>query len=264
MKGGGKRSAQPGAKPPGRSAEREILPEEGLEPTHCCQYRILSPARLPVPPPRRGRESIVPAQKGKVQRYGGVSSNRECAKFQRMDKGLSSSVVFLLLLSGCSTSTPQPPPPHSSVQASEVFLSRGSLTGTSFEQYKLTAGQLYYECGTMNRNRYAASEQDLLQLSPEAEGAIQDLARSFDTLFGQPPPRLDPPGNSNGVFDPGQASFVVSNGKETREIRTSLDTIANASSPLPGRLKRFVMALRGAVPKEPCGSSAFFGLGREQ
>lgn len=23
------------------------MPEEGLEPTHCCQYWILSPARLP-------------------------------------------------------------------------------------------------------------------------------------------------------------------------------------------------------------------------
>ena len=25
----------------------ELVPAEGLEPTHCCQYWILSPARLP-------------------------------------------------------------------------------------------------------------------------------------------------------------------------------------------------------------------------
>ncbi len=26
---------------------------EGIEPSHCCQYWILSPARLPIPPPAR-------------------------------------------------------------------------------------------------------------------------------------------------------------------------------------------------------------------
>lgn len=26
---------------------------EGIEPSHCCQYGILSPARLPVPPSQR-------------------------------------------------------------------------------------------------------------------------------------------------------------------------------------------------------------------
>lgn len=29
------------------------MPEKGIEPPHCCQYRILNPARLPVPPLRR-------------------------------------------------------------------------------------------------------------------------------------------------------------------------------------------------------------------
>jgi hypothetical protein len=28
------------------------VPTEGIEPTHCCQYWILSPARLPIPPRR--------------------------------------------------------------------------------------------------------------------------------------------------------------------------------------------------------------------
>ena len=30
----------------------EVVPGEGIEPTLCCQNRILSPARLPVPPAR--------------------------------------------------------------------------------------------------------------------------------------------------------------------------------------------------------------------
>ena len=29
-----------------------MVPEAGLEPAHCCQYWILNPARLPIPPLR--------------------------------------------------------------------------------------------------------------------------------------------------------------------------------------------------------------------
>jgi hypothetical protein len=31
-----------------------LVPREGIEPSHGCPYRILSPARLPIPPPRHG------------------------------------------------------------------------------------------------------------------------------------------------------------------------------------------------------------------
>src|SRR4249920_3781198 len=34
---------------------RRRVPAEGIEPTHPCEYWILSPARLPVPPRRRFR-----------------------------------------------------------------------------------------------------------------------------------------------------------------------------------------------------------------
>ena len=35
------------------SRKKKVVPEVGLEPTHCCQYWILSPARLPIPPLRQ-------------------------------------------------------------------------------------------------------------------------------------------------------------------------------------------------------------------
>src|SRR5690625_1144888 len=31
-----------------------MVPGEGIEPSLCCQKRILSPSRLPIPPPRPG------------------------------------------------------------------------------------------------------------------------------------------------------------------------------------------------------------------
>ena len=36
----------------------EDLPKEGLEPSHCCQYGILNPARLPIPPLRRPSSGV--------------------------------------------------------------------------------------------------------------------------------------------------------------------------------------------------------------
>jgi hypothetical protein len=35
-----------------------MVPEEGVEPTRPCGHRILSPARLPVPPLRVGNSKI--------------------------------------------------------------------------------------------------------------------------------------------------------------------------------------------------------------
>ena len=40
--------------PAADSSDAHLVPVEGIEPTLCCQNRILSPTRLPVPPHRRG------------------------------------------------------------------------------------------------------------------------------------------------------------------------------------------------------------------
>lgn len=36
-----------------------LVPGEGLEPSHCYQHRILSPARLPIPPSRLVKLEII-------------------------------------------------------------------------------------------------------------------------------------------------------------------------------------------------------------
>ena len=42
-----------------------MVPREGLEPSHCHQHRILSPARLPIPPPRQLWGGVIIAKKHK-------------------------------------------------------------------------------------------------------------------------------------------------------------------------------------------------------
>lgn len=36
----------------------ELVPRVGLEPTRCHHHRILSPARLPISPPRQGEREV--------------------------------------------------------------------------------------------------------------------------------------------------------------------------------------------------------------
>src|SRR5258706_5731289 len=41
---------------------RILVPEEGVEPTRPCDHRILSPARLPVPPLGHGEQNTIPRE----------------------------------------------------------------------------------------------------------------------------------------------------------------------------------------------------------
>ncbi len=46
-----------------------MVPGEGLEPSLCCQNRILNPARLPIPPPRPGEGPLVYRRDSWVQGF---------------------------------------------------------------------------------------------------------------------------------------------------------------------------------------------------
>ena len=62
------------------------LPTEGIEPTHCCQYWILSPARLPIPPRRlfARRQLLIPLRRNasaEVEKTG-VQELQELQEFR--------------------------------------------------------------------------------------------------------------------------------------------------------------------------------------
>ena len=63
-----------------RRGNRRMVLEEGIEPTRPCGHRILSPARLPVPPLEHYRQEQVstPLRLRSSQRDGSVSGNATC------------------------------------------------------------------------------------------------------------------------------------------------------------------------------------------
>src|SRR5206468_575041 len=54
------------------------LPAEGLEPTRPCGHWILSPARLPIPPRRRGREHTHFARRDEHFDWPGTQGASHC------------------------------------------------------------------------------------------------------------------------------------------------------------------------------------------
>jgi hypothetical protein len=172
--------------------------------------------------------------------------------------------LVAVLMSGCGSTAPTPTAPTDSSGpiSVEVFLSRGSLNGTDFEQYKFNGPNLYYECGKIARGRYASQQQEFIAVNTETSTALSARLQDLHAIAERSPAPLDPPGKSNGMFDPGQATFAFTGSSGTKELRTSLDGIVNSASSVPGKLQRLAVALRGIPPASPCGNAEFYGLGR--
>jgi hypothetical protein len=84
-----------------------MVPEEGIEPTLCCQNRILSPARLPVPPFRRGSRIIRESDPATKQRVSRKTSNAPRLPVARWISGhrWTSLIGYLLSFDVCGRVT---------------------------------------------------------------------------------------------------------------------------------------------------------------
>lgn len=80
------------------------MPAEGLEPTHSCEYWILSPARLPVPPRRRrersnyeddGPAQALPISSSGCRLRGGPKISRKIMALRNPDGDRRSTVMFI-------------------------------------------------------------------------------------------------------------------------------------------------------------------------
>ena len=100
-----------------------MVPEEGVEPTRPCGHRILSPARLPVPPLRRMKSII-----GSSRNFFNRSSNPRNAG--SLPAPLSSRLIHV------GEGRFSPPPPRTRVQKN-----RASLLGPARPSAALAGGR---------------------------------------------------------------------------------------------------------------------------
>lgn len=166
-------------------------------------------------------------------------------------------------LSACSTIKQAPPSVENEKLSYQLYLSRSSMQGTDFEQYKLTPQGLFYECGIIHRGRPEVKSQGIQALEGDALQGTRELAQKISADLGTTqPPLFDPPGSNAGFADPGKFLLSLVIGDQAREVKTSLDGVEKARTRVEGHAKEFAESVRGSVTTSLCGSHDFYGIGR--
>ncbi len=181
-----------------------------------------------------------------------------------MRNSLFLSLLFVLF--GCSSATIDGVPEHISpteVRSVELFLSRSSMNKTEFEQLKLTAGNLFAECGQIRAGRFYSESQGLEPLEVSDEQTIKVKATELLALIRENDPQLDGPGNNDSFFDPGQFYLTINGDKSQTSIKTSLDSISEPTTESEKTLHDLATTLRSIAGSSLCSNRTFYGIGTE-
>lgn len=178
-----------------------------------------------------------------------------------------SSRSLLLLLTcllpvSCSifASSPAPLGNDRKVDALELFVSRASLGTVEFEQYKVSEGLLFAECGAISRGRFVPREQNSFDLSSEEQQRISGKAAEFLAFTAQENLSLAPAGDNSSLADPGQFYLTLVMPEGRKEFMTSLDAVTNADGRTQEKLKEMAELIRRSSAFGHCGLKDFYGL----
>jgi hypothetical protein len=179
-------------------------------------------------------------------------------------------ILLLLGFSACSTNESSPSTSNqdklATIQSIDLYLSRATFSGAQFEQFKFTNGKLFAECGKIAGGRQTATYQDLRKLSSEDNFAINSKTNTLIAFASSHELKLDEPGKSSSMFDPGQYELKINSSSGSTSIKTSLDAVSTASKTSEENLRVLAKTLRDiAMHHSPsstlCGNKKFFDLG---
>lgn len=135
------------------------------------------------------------------------------------------------------------------------------MSAAEFEQYKVSPGGVFAECGAFSRGRTHPEHQSFAPATPEKKRELEVAAWDVYDYISEHPQSFDAPGRSDGMFDPGQFTLVVDSGEKRIEVKTSVNAIANSSAPAERKILRLATLIRGSSPGSSCGRHDFYGIG---
>jgi hypothetical protein len=165
----------------------------------------------------------------------------------------------------------------------DVFSARGFLGGSEYEQYKMSEGLLWRECGAVRSKPGAASQgsqpgDQIFSPDPSlnpAERRVEDVQKSeqvtledsVNALLAEvnaAPGRKNPlPGGIFSLAEPGLFEMAVEvNGKKTR-IVSSVDAVSEEENDTLVKAKELFSKLR-AIGPVICNARTFFGIHRQE
>jgi hypothetical protein len=146
-------------------------------------------------------------------------------------------------------------------QSIELYLSRANLTETDFEQYRISSGKIFRECGQIRRGRFSPQDQNLENIDSETLARLNEEGSALMGYLSESEPKFDQPGKNASLFDPGQLYLTLRFSDATKEIKTSLDSVTSSNAIAQTRIAKLADLIRHAAKNDPCGNRSFYGLG---
>lgn len=171
-------------------------------------------------------------------------------------------VPLLSIVVGCSTSQNAELPNVNipTAVSANLYLARSSIwKPTEFEQHAIKGTKLLSECGTVKGNRTLVAQQDMITLSEENLTKIKSLAGNLSTSVAKHGLKYETPATKERFFDGGKLLLTITIDGAVTSIDTSVDSIAEPSSPQELALAKLVSTLRGNSAAL-CGNPTFFGI----
>lgn len=176
---------------------------------------------------------------------------------------LSRSLLAICLLGSlvaCSSTTPSNMQPDFQVAEIAIYMHRANMNTTDFEQYKLSGGRLFQECGVIVRGRNIPAEQQLFDLSSNENGELMSLTWKLLELSQAGKAQLEGPGSSSSMFDPGFLALKVKGNGNVLQLKTSVDATAEATSEASRVVNQLTRRIRALAKPTACGNRNFYGL----
>ncbi|MFN8389482.1 MAG: hypothetical protein U0136_04250 [Bdellovibrionota bacterium] len=165
----------------------------------------------------------------------------------------------------------------------DVFSARGFLGGSEYERYFLNGNLLWRECGSIDAASKAPPKKPEVEgdkvLSSDPQLHIQErrveklTAKQAEVLRSEALSVLGkiqsakhsepPPGSVFSLGDPGVFEMMVAVGDKKERLISSVDAVADRSSPTLENAYSLFSKLRGIGP-EICGSDTFYGIQRQK
>lgn len=163
---------------------------------------------------------------------------------------------IILFVSCSSPPSPSPEVPKPKYQHVSLFLRKGTLTGSFFEQYTLQGEKLFSECGEMQGEKKVVLEDELVSVDKEKLEAITPLITQLSITNA----KLEPKGSGRGFLDSGIAQIIITDDQKSRDITTSTNSIQGQQSGIEGAINDLIENIRGLSPTIMCGNKNFFGF----
>lgn len=164
----------------------------------------------------------------------------------------------MLFAAGCAASVDRQPLPVTDYM--EFFMRRASSSESEFEQYKISPGGVFIECGEFVRGRPEPTTQKFIPSDSLELAAVREKAAVVQRLISAENSPLPPEGKGDSMFDPGQFSLSLGEGENLVELKTTVNAVSDADTPITRSLKSFAVTLRKALKTEDCGKDDFYGI----